>query len=236
MNAAQLVRASFAELIGAFALIFFGAGSILADAFVVYVQNLPLGPGLMAIPLAHGLTIAIMVCALGQISGGHFNPAVTVAMMLTNRTAIVNGAIYIVAQLLGAALAGFLLKAIFPYEALPVKLGTPQLEATVSVGQGFLIEAMLTCFLVLVIFGTAVDARGPRLIAGFCIGLTITLGILVGGPLTGGALNPARAFGPALATNFWEHHWIYWGGPIVGGTLAALVYQYLFLPREVARS
>lgn len=225
MNAEM--RAALAELIGTFALIFFGAGAVLSDAFVVYVENFPLGPGLLAIALAHGLTIAVMVCALGHISGGHFNPAVTLSMTLTKRLSVTNSLFYIIAQLLGAALAAFFLKAIFPHEELPVKLGTPRLATTLSTAQGFFTEALLTFFLVLVVFGTAVDARGPR--AGFAIGLTLALGILLGGPLTGGALNPARAFGPALAINFWEHHWIYWGGPIVGGALAALLYQSLFI-------
>ncbi len=225
----QISRAALAELLGTFALIFFGAGAILSDAFIVYVENFPVGPGPLAIALAHGLTITVMVCALGHISGGHFNPAVTLSMTLTKRLSVTHSLFYIVAQLLGAALAAFFLKAIFPHEALPVKLGTPQLATTLSLAQGFFTEALLTFFLVFVIFGTAVDARGPRLLAGLAIGLTLTLGILLGGPLTGGALNPARAFGPALAINFWEHHWIYWGGPMVGGALAALLYQHLFI-------
>jgi glycerol uptake facilitator-like aquaporin len=143
---------------------------------------------------------------------------------------------YVVAQLVGGVIAGLLLRAIFATvypEAVigAAHLGAAGLARDVSFGTGVLIEGVLTFFLVTAIYGTAVDDRAPRSIAGFGIGLAVAADILMGGPLTGGAMNPARAFGPAVGAQFWDNHLVYWIGPIVGAVIAALVYEYLFLER-----
>jgi glycerol uptake facilitator-like aquaporin len=114
-----------------------------------------------------------------------------------------------------------------------IRTGTPQLAVDLSPLQGVLVEAILTFFLVFVVFGTAVDQRAPRL-AGLIIGATVTLDILFGGPLTGAAMNPARVFGPAVAGNFWKAHYVYWIGPLLGGAAAGLVYR-MFMEHEPAR-
>ena len=113
-----------------------------------------------------------------------------------------------------------------------VALGTPELARDFPVWAGMSLEALTTFFLVLVVFATAIDEKGAfKAIAGFGIGLTITIGILVAGPLTGAALNPARAFGPALAANHWAHHGVYWIGPLAGGFIAGLLYDGLYLKK-----
>ncbi|PYT54080.1 MAG: aquaporin, partial [Acidobacteria bacterium] len=190
-----------AEFLGTFALIFFGAGSICADQYLHGAG----GFGLLGIALAHGLAIGIMVSAMGHISGGHFNPAVTIGFWVTKRLNTVDTILYWAAQLVGAIAAAFLLKAIIPEDTWrAVALGTPELASDFPLWAGMALEAVTTFFLVLVVFATAVDEKGAfRSISGFGIGLTITLGILVAGPLTGGALNPARFFGPALAATHW---------------------------------
>lgn len=217
-------RKLVAEFIGTFALIFMGAGSIIV-----------FGGGqadLVAIALAHGLAIALMVSALGHISGGVFNPAVAVGLWATRRLDTITTVAYIAAQLVGATAAAFALKSLFP-DALgeAANWGTPLLSSETDFTQGVLIEAILTFFLMIAIFGTALDARGPK-VGGFAIGLIITMDILAGGPLTGAAMNPARTFGPALANGIWDDHLVYWIGPIIGAVVAALVYHYLFLDRE----
>ncbi len=210
-------RRAVAEFVGTFALIFVGAGSI------------AVGAGLVGVALAHGLVIAVMASAVGHISGGHFNPAVTIGFLVTRRMEPVLGAIYLVTQLVAAVLGALALRLVFP-DAADLDGGAPVLGETVSAGSGLLLEAILTFFLVWVIFATAADPRGAfTAIAGLAIGLTITADILVGGPLTGAALNPARAFGPQLVQNVWDDGWIYYLGPIVGGAAAALVYDYLYL-------
>jgi MIP family channel proteins len=220
-----------AEFIGTFALVFFGAGSICADQFLHGAGAL----GLFGIAVAHGLAIAIMVSALGHISGGHFNPAITIGFWVTKRVSTVDVLLYWIAQLAGAVGAAFLLKAIVPEDTWrAVALGTPALVRDFSSLSAMVLEGITTFFLVLVVFATAVDEKGTfRSIAGFGIGLTITLGIMVAGPFTGAALNPARAFGPALASSHWASQGVYWVGPLAGGFLAALLYDSLFLKKPV---
>lgn len=228
----NLSQKLFAEFLGTFALIFFGAGAVCVDFFLRSSGGL----GLLAIALAHGLAIAIMVSAVGHISGGHFNPAITIGFWVTRRLSTLESVAYWFAQLLGAAAAAFLLKLVIPEDvAANVFLGTPELMRDFPRWSGMTLEAVTTFFLVFVVFATAVDERGTfRSIAGFGIGLTITLGILIAGPFTGGALNPARAFGPALASGHWLNWGIYWVGPLGGGFVAGLLYDTLFLRKSGA--
>jgi MIP family channel proteins len=218
-----------AEFVGTFALIFFGAGSICTDQYLHATG----GIGLLAIALAHGLAIGLMVSAMGHISGGHFNPAVSIGLWVTKRISTLDTILYWVAQLAGATAAGFLLKVVVPEETWrAVALGTPALARDFPVWAAMSLEAVTTFFLVWMVFATAVDEKGAfKSIAGFGIGLSITLGILVAGPLTGAALNPARAFGPALAATHWAHQGVYWVGPLAGGFVAGLLYDTLYLKK-----
>lgn len=228
----NLTQKLTAEFLGTFALIFFGAGAVCVDFQLR--SNSTGGIGLLAIALAHGLAIAVMVSALGHISGGHFNPAITIGFWVTKRLNTLDSLSYWGAQLLGATAAAFLLKLVIPTETWrTAALGTPTLMADFPRWGGLALEATTTFFLVLVVFATAVDERGTfRLIGGFGIGLTITMGIIVAGPFTGGALNPARAFGPAFASNHWLNQGVYWIGPLIGGFLAGLLYDSLFLRKS----
>jgi aquaporin Z len=213
-------RRGFAELVGAFALTFVGAGAVMTS-----------GGNLLAVAAAHGLILAIMVSALGHISGGHFNPAVTFGFLVTGRIDPILAVLYWLAQLVGAALAALILKWIFPNAIVAqAKLGAPALSDQIAVAPGFVLEVVMTFFLVWVVFATAADPRGAfKSIAGFAIGLTIGADILLGGPLTGAAMNPSRAFGPELAAWEWADAWIWYVGPLVGGGLAALAYELLYL-------
>lgn len=220
-----------AEFVGTFTLIFIGAGAICTDQFMK--ANGGAGIGLLGIAVAHGLAYAIMVSSLGHISGGHLNPAVTIGVWVTRKIGTFEALLYWIAQLAGATAAAYLLTLIVPEEAWrAVSLGTPALASGFSRTYGMLLEAVLTFFLVWVVFATAVDPRGAfAKIAGFAIGLTVTMDILMGGPFTGAAMNPARAFGPALAARFWAAHGVYWVGPLFGGALAGAVYDALYLKK-----
>jgi aquaporin TIP len=183
------------------------------------------------VALAHGLVIAVMASAVGHISGGHFNPAVTFGFLITGRMSLPLAAVYWVAQLAGAVVAALFLTELLP-ESLtdPVNLGAPALATGIGVGDGVILEAILTFFLVWVIFATAADERGTfKSIAGLAIGFTITLDILFAGPLTGAAMNPSRAFGPQLVGGHWADGWIWYLGPLLGAAAAALLYEYLYL-------
>lgn len=212
-------RRGVAELIGTFALIFVGMGSI---AFIQ--SNLLVGVG-----LATGLTIAVMASAVGHISGGHFNPAVTLGFLATGRIEPALAVCYWVAQLAGAVLGALALRALFPSEA-NLDAGVPVVNPTINTLQGVVLEALLTFFLVWVIFATAADPGGAfKTISGLAIGLTITIDILAAGPLTGAAMNPARALGPELGFGIWDDFWVYLVGPPVGAVVAALAYEWLYL-------
>jgi len=221
----------FAEFVGTFALIFFGAGSICADQLLKSTNQGSLG--LLGIAVAHGLAIGIMVSAVGHISGGHLNPAVTIGFWVTRRISTFGALLYWVSQLAGAIAAAYLLRAVIPDDTWrAVALGTPDLARDFSRTAGMVVEGVMTFFLVFVVFATAADERGAfGKIAGFAIGLTVTMDILMGGPLTGAAMNPARAFGPALAAQHWVNHGVYWVGPLLGGVVAGWLYDTLYLKK-----
>lgn len=209
-----------AELVGTFALVFVGAGAVSCQAWSFGAV------GLVGIALAHGLILAGMIYTFGHISGTHVNPAVTLGLVAAKKMDVGTGIFYIVAQLLGAVIAGFSLRAIFP--GLPNELGTTDLAVGVSPLRGLLTEGFLTFLLVTVVLGAAADERAAKGFAGIAIGLTLAACILMGGPVTGASLNPARTFGPAIASGHCANHWIYWAGPIAGGIVAALLNQAVF--------
>ena len=210
----SLFRRGAAEFIGTFTLIFIGGGAGIAT-----------GQDIVAVALANGLAIGIMVTNLGHISGGHFNPAITFGFFVTRRIEPRIAVAYWFSQFLGAAVAAAILRGIFPTIA-----GAVPHAPGIGGGKGFVVELILTFFLCWAVFATAVDPRGAfKAIAGLAIGLTITMGVFMGGPLTGAAMNPARAFGPELIGNLWGEGWIYYLGPAIGAAIAALGYDWLYL-------
>ena len=224
----KLLQQGVAEFIGTFALIFIGVGVIANHS------NLTGNAGLLAVALAHGFTIAVMVSATGGISGGHLNPAVTLGVWVGRKIDGRGAVAYWISQLAGAVAAAAIVGALLQGPDMSGKelvfKGTPALGKGATGLQSIGIEAVLTFFLVFVVYGSAVDVRAPK-IGGLAIGLTITLDILFGGPFTGAAMNPARTFGPALIGGQWDHHYVYWIGPLLGGALAGLVYgRFLIKP------
>ena len=225
-------RRYIAEAIGTFALVFIGAGSICTD---FYLRNAGgAGIGLLGISIAFGFVVLAMVYATGYLSGGHINPAVTVAFWVTRRMDTNLAVFYIVSQLVGATVAGFVLRTIYPDAVASVHLGATYLGQGVPVARGILMEAVITFLLVLTVFSTAIDRRSTKAFAGLCIGLAILFGVMIGGPITGGSMNPARTFGPAIASGFFQNHFVYWIGPIVGGIVAIIFYERLLAEEQGA--
>ncbi len=225
MADAKLSKKLVAELVGTLFFVFLGAGSVLAvSAFNI--------PGYLAIPviaLANGLALALAVSATMGVSGGHLNPAVSIAALVAKKINARHTAAYIVAQLVGATIGALLLYGFFPAQvAAATALGAPSLSSSVTVLQAIFIEGLLTFFLVFAVFGTAIDTRAPK-IGGFGIGLTVFLDAIIGGPLTGAAMNPARALGPMIASLAFANWYVYVIGPIIGGVIAALVYSKLIM-------
>jgi MIP family channel proteins len=218
------IRHFVAEFVGTFALVFVGGAAIMQS------RNPETGMGLLGVALAHGLILSLMVTATMRISG-HFNPAVTLGFLATRRIEPAMAGVYILAQLLAAMLAAYALKALMPSQLFELTRGGGQaVSIDLSFGQAVALEAIATFFLVFVIFGTAVDPQAPK-VGGFAIGLTVAADILAIGTLTGASMNPARSFGPAVASGVFEAQAVYWIGPIIGGLVAALLYDRLFLPR-----
>jgi MIP family channel proteins len=223
-----------AELIGTLALVFIGAGSV-----VVLAPQLAGGTAILGIALAHALVLAVMVSNLGHISGAHFNPAVTIGVWVAGKIETLRGGLYIVAQLAGAAVGALLLRVLLPEELwVQTKLGLTQINRALEISntQAFVLEGILTFFLVLTVFATAIDDRGVfRSVAGLTIGLVLGFDILMGGTLTGASMNPARSFGPAIVAGEWSDFWVYVVGPVSGAVVAASVYLFAFLRgREIA--
>jgi aquaporin Z len=219
------IRPLVAEFLGTFALVFIGAGAVVVDGHTGG------GLGLVGVALAHALVLAVMVTATMTVSGGHLNPAVTFALWLARKIDTRMGALYVVAQLAAGVAAGFLVRWLFPGPAGEAAgFGVPRISGTVTALQALTIEAILTLFLVSAVFGTAVSPEAPK-VGGFGIGLVLLFDILAGGPLTGAAMNPARAFGPALAAEEWHGHFVYWAGPLAGGAAAAALWAGVLLPR-----
>jgi len=212
-----------AEFVGTLFFVFIAAGSVVSASYL----DVPPYLFLIFVALSTGIALSIAVSMTMNISGGHLNPAVTLAMYFTNRIKMIEALFYVIAQILGAVLGSFMLFALFPLSTgYSVSWGTPGIAT--SALRGTIIEAMLTFILVVAIFGTAVDERAPK-IGGFGIGLAVMLDALIGGPLTGAAMNPARYMGPAIASLSFANWYVYWIGPVIGATLAAFVYSYLIL-------
>jgi MIP family channel proteins len=209
-----------AEAIGTFLFFFIAAGAAL-------IATGDPAAALLIVALAHGVVLAVLVSSLGAVSGGHFNPAVTLGLWLAGKIEVAKGAAYLVAQLLGGAAAGFALAYFFG----DVGPAVPALGEGVDVTEGILLEAIMTAVLLLAVFGTAVDARGPK-IGGLAIGLAVAADILFGGPLTGAAMNPARWFGPAVAAGAFDNWFVWWVGPFLGAIVVALLYRFLFAAPE----
>jgi len=216
----SLLRRSLAEAVGTFALVFIGCGSVVSKYFP------DANYGILGVAVAHAMVLAVMITATMSISGGHLNPAVTIGLLVARRTTAKTAAAYIIAQLVAAVLAALLVKSLYPVGVTrPVSLGTPVIAGAISLSQAIGIEAVLTFFLVSAVFGTCVNPSAPK-VGGIAVGLVLLFDIIVGGPLTGAAMNPARAFGPALVSGEWVGHAVYWVGPILGGIIAALLWEH----------
>ena len=215
MNTKSLV----VEFIGTFALIFIGAGAVAIDI-----------GGLVGAAFAHGFVVVAFVYAYGHISGTHINPAVTLGLLIAGEIEFVAAIGYWVVQFLGGILGAVLLNAVMPN---PNDLGVTILTEGVTPVQGLVVEIVLTFFLVSTIFNTDVSGKAGNF-AGLAIGLTLIACILMGGPLTRAALNPARTLGPAIVSGNYADMWLYFVGPCVGSILAAFLYIGVLKDKEEA--
>jgi len=213
------LRAPAAEFVGTALFVLVGAGSAVTNV-----------AGALGAALANGIGLALVVTIMMPISGGHINPAVSFALWIGKQIDSLTLGKYVLAQLLGAIVGALFIKALFPASAARMtSLGTPQVAGSMTFGSATALEALFTFFLVSAVYGTVVSSQAQR-VAGFAIGLVVLVCVLGGGVLTGAALNPARAFGPALVSWDWHAQAVYWLGPLLGAAAAAGLWRYLLLP------
>ncbi|KAL5018617.1 hypothetical protein ScPMuIL_004339 [Solemya velum] len=194
----------------------------------------------VTIALAHGLTIALLINGLGDISGGHFNPAVTLGATIAGGTAPVVALLYFISQLLGGMLGAAFTRAVLPTDVYGnISAGGHALPNDVGPGWGILCELILTTVLVFTVLMNAIDNRTKNKLAPLAIGFAVAVDIMAGAKTSGASMNPARSFGPAvvgssvtLAADLWEYHYVYWVGPALGGLVTGILYRLLFASSE----
>ncbi|CAK6443301.1 unnamed protein product [Pipistrellus nathusii] len=223
LQSASFWRAIFAEFFATLFYVFLGLGA-----------SLHWGPGplpVLQVALAFGLALATLVQAVGHISGAHVNPAVTFAFLVGSQMSLLRAFGYVAAQLLGAVVGAAMLYSVTP-PAVRGNLALNTLHPGVSVGQATAVEIFLTLQFVLCILATYDERRNGRLgSVALAVGFSLTLGHLFGMYYTGAGMNPARSFAPAILTRNFTNHWVYWVGPIIGGGLGSLIYDFLLFPR-----
>lgn len=216
-------RATLAEFVGTLIFVFVSAGAVVTSGLAQ--EDRALDPArILVISLAHGLPIALLVGSLGSISGGHFNPVITLAFIITGRISIVRGIMYGLGQFFGSIVGAGLLKAVVLGTEYGI-LGSHSVTH-VAPGQALVVEILCTFMLIITVYGTAVDLHGPGIVSSLLIGTAISAAHLVAVPLTGCSMNPARSFGPAVWSGYWRYHWVYWLGPTIGSVLATMFYVH----------
>ena len=216
--AGSLFKRATAELVGTYTLVTAGCGAIMVNQSTSAITH-------VGIALTFGLVVAVMIAALGHISGAHFNPAVTIAFAVTRHFPWREVLFYVIGQLVGAILASITLWLLF---GMVANLGATLPTGTVS--QSFGLEMLLSAVLMLVIIAVATDKGAAGQLAPLAIGFTVALDALWGGPISGASMNPARSFGPALIAGVWRDQWIYWIAPVFGTIIGAVIYQFLCNP------
>jgi len=245
-NWQSLWRGLISEFSAMLIFVFIGTGAVIATKATLGISTIQIA-SMTVIALAHGFSIMVLIYAIGEISGGHINPVVTWACLITHRVSLLRAATYFCAQILGAIVGSALLKSIVPPE-FQFGMGCHTLNPLLTPAQGFWAETIFTFIFIFIVFATAISPfagklaplssgggqeYGPGKLAPFAVGMTVTVLLCVAIPLTGGSFNPARSFGPAVVRGIWANHWIYWVGPLVGSTAAAFVAQALFLSDPV---
>ncbi|XP_035164899.1 aquaporin-2 [Oxyura jamaicensis] len=225
LRSVAFTRAVLAEFLATLVFILFGLGSAL---------NWPSAssPSILQIALAFGLAIGTLVQALGHISGAHINPAVTVACLIGSHVSFLRAVFYVVAQLLGAVVGAAILHKITPADSQE-GLAINKLHNETTTGQAVTVELFLTFQLVLCIFASTDERREDNLGSpALSIGLSVTVGHLLGIRYTGCSMNPARSFAPAVIVGDFSDHWVFWVGPLVGAAAASIVYNYILFPQS----
>ncbi len=214
-----------AEILGTLLIVFIGAGAVCAEHSMKMTDGQ--GVPVWAITV-FGFVIVAVVYATSYISGSHINPAVTISYWATGRMYAGTALYYIISQLAGAVLAAYFLRILFPGAVIKAFLGTCTLGEGVGPWKAASMECLVTFLFVFTIFATAVDRRTSKLLAGVAIGLVYLFGVSISITFSGGALNPARVFGPAIVSGHFSNHYVWWLGPVSGALVAGFLYGKVF--------
>ncbi|XP_056627501.1 aquaporin-8a.1 [Triplophysa dalaica] len=220
------IQPCLAEILGSTLFMFVGCVSVMGNVGI----NGSIQPA-----LAHGLALAIAIAIFGEVSGGHFNPAVSVCVYLIGGMEFILLVPYMISQMLGGVIAASLAKAVTTEMAYGNATGAAfdAVQSADVVGSATLAEMIMTLFLTIVVSMGAVNGRTRSSLAPFCIGLTVTANILAGGGISGACMNPARAFGPAIVSGHWTYHWIYWVGPLTGALVTVSIVRLIMGDKKI---
>ncbi|KAM7372039.1 hypothetical protein PAMP_009236 [Pampus punctatissimus] len=222
----MLFQPCLGELVGTTFFVFIGCVSV--------IENVD-GPGRLQPALVHGLAVAVMVACMAEISGSHFNPPFTLAIYLCGGMEMHMVAPYLACQLIGGLLGAAMAKAMTSRENYLKAHGAAfaLLQSDSQIGGALIGEIAMTCLVTMVVLLGAVNTKTRSPLVPFMVGCTVIINILAGGDVSGTCLNPARAFGPAVVSNYWIYHWVYWVGPITGGLIAAALVRLLLGDRKI---
>lgn len=228
-------RAYVAEFIGTFALVFFGSMSVII--FFPALGMSSLQSSFLGVALTYGLILMIMVYTIGSISGCHINPAITITAVALRKMEVSDGIAYLLAQVFGAILAGGVDWIIQPGNGSLVRFGLPLPTLVIAGSESVaaFVEAIITFFLMLSVYAVLYTGKVHPAASGLVIGMTLAADTLIAGPLTGGAANPARWLGPAVASLDFDSAWVYWVGPIAGALLGGFTSEHLLAPSKRKR-
>nr|XP_046233045.1 aquaporin-8-like [Scatophagus argus] len=215
----QYVQPCLAELVGTSLFVFVGCASVIGNNEV---------PGVLQPAVAHGLALGVMIMIFGQISGGHFNPAVSLCAYLCGGMELRLLLPYVLAQMLGGMAGAGLARAVCPPAVYDLASGAAFKIENNDLALATLAELIMTTFLTMVVCMGAINGKTSSPMAPICIGLTVTANIFAGGVLSGACMNPVRAFGPAVVAGYWIHHWVFWVGPACGALVSVTLVRFFF--------
>ncbi|OIW02382.1 hypothetical protein TanjilG_04975 [Lupinus angustifolius] len=212
------IQKAIAEFVGTYILIFAGCGAALIN------ETLPLT--IVGIAMVAGLALTVAIYSVGHVSGGHFNPAVTIALATVRKIQLKLVPIYVLCQFMSATLAIFTLKVLY-HDKVDIGVTVTQFTSSTSHLEALVWEFIITSILVLTICGVATDHRGSKDLAGAAIGISVLINVIIAGPITGASMNPARSLGPAIVSGVYKNIWVYLIGPTLGAIFATVLYKFL---------
>ncbi|KAK7275768.1 hypothetical protein RIF29_16890 [Crotalaria pallida] len=222
-NSPSNIQKAIAEFVGTYILIFAGCGAALV--------NEKLSITIVGIAIVAGLALTVAIYSVGHVSGGHFNPAVTIGLAVVRKIQLKLVPIYVLCQFMAATLASLTLKLLY-HDEVDIGVTVTQFTSSTSYLEALVWESIITAILMLTICGVATDHRGSKDLAGAAIGISVLINVIIAGPITGASMNPARSLGPAIVSGVYKNIWVYLIGPTLGAVFASMLYTFLRVSKQ----